>query len=76
MVLALLDPKRLVAQRGQWFTGTLFRRALWLVSVLPGVVWLWAGQLPAFVIWLGAASLVGWLAAWLVNARGAARAKS
>ena len=69
--LALGDPKRLrVAQRA----GARHRPALprWqrqvlaLVGLLPGLLLMLRGQWPAFLIWMGAVTAIGWaLALWL-----------
>lgn len=64
--LALRDPKRLRAAarigaaspRPPLLDGQ--RRTLGWVSAIPGVILALCGLWPAFLIWLGAASALGW----------------
>lgn len=63
--LALRDPKRLRAARrlGSATHAALpdtSRRVLRWAALLPGLVLGLAGQWPAFLIWLGGATAVGW----------------
>lgn len=60
--LAATDPKRRRAFKLPIRHRRFARSALTLVFV-PGVVLLLAGQGAAFVIWLGAATVAGWLVA-------------
>lgn len=63
--MALRDPKRL---RTAFKTGTKRalpmstqqRRMLGAASLLPGLVLVACGQWSAFLIWMGAATAIGW----------------
>lgn len=69
--LARRDPKRLrAATRARSPVCTplplLLRRALGWACVLPGLLLILAGQWPAFLIWVGAATASGWALAQLL----------
>ncbi|WP_374679644.1 hypothetical protein [Hydrocarboniphaga effusa] len=60
--LALHDPKRLRSLRAtrRVAMASAMRTALGCGSLLPGLVTIAAEQWPAFLIWLGAVSAIGW----------------
>lgn len=60
--LALRDPKRLRSLRTtrRVAMGSTMRTALGYGSLLPGIATIAAGQWPAFLIWLGAVTAIGW----------------
>jgi hypothetical protein len=69
--LARRDPKRLRAAmrsgtRGSTPLSPRHRRALAWSSAAPGLLLILAGQWPAFLIWLGAATASGWALAQLL----------
>jgi hypothetical protein len=60
--LAAFDPKRrrvfrLPPRARRWAVPA------WLLVLAPGAALLWAGDGAAFVVWLGAATVLGWLMA-------------
>lgn len=60
--LALRDPKRLRSLRStqRIAMGSTLRTVLGYGSLLPGIATIVAGQWPAFLIWLGAITAIGW----------------
>lgn len=70
ILIALRDPKRLRSlrdKRAPNSSGT--RRALTAVVLLPGLALCVIGQWPAFLIWLGGVTALGWIfALWLARA--------
>lgn len=59
--LGLIDPKRrrvFDTSVSKWLPHS--RIAGWILVLLPGVVLIIAGQLSAFLIWFGAATVVSW----------------
>lgn len=60
--LALRDPKRLRSLRAtpRVAMASTMRTVLGYGSLLPGIATIAAGQWPAFLIWLGAVTAVGW----------------
>jgi len=68
VALALFDPKRNRVLRGRQSVQWL-RRVLVVVLFAPGVLLMLPGRPATVLIWIGVASVVGWVAAWLVNLR-------
>lgn len=66
-VLAATDPKRM---RGASHAARSPARApLWLAAFAPGVALGVAGRWSDFLIWIGAAAILGWAVAAVANAR-------
>lgn len=77
--LALRDPKRLRTARRLGATPRSalrdsWRRVFGWAGLLPGLILAMAGQWPAFLIWLGAASATGWALAQGLSPRPRSRA--
>ncbi|MDM4771034.1 hypothetical protein [Solimonas sp. SE-A11] len=62
--IALRDPKRLRSLRRAAPKPGVERKLLGWGTLLPGVALVVMGQWPAFLVWLGVVTTVGWL---LVN---------
>ncbi len=59
--LGLIDPKRgrvFATSTSKWLPHSRF--AGWALVLLPGVALILAGQLSAFLIWFGAATVASW----------------
>jgi thiosulfate reductase cytochrome b subunit len=67
VILAALDPKRRRYSRRA--TPSAMRRLLVLAVFIPGVALGLAGRWSDFLIWVGAAALLGWGIAALFNVR-------
>jgi hypothetical protein len=65
-VLAATDPKRSRNTNRTARSGT--RPLLWLAALAPGVALGVAGRWSDFLIWVGAAAVLGWAIAALSNA--------
>ncbi|MEM7097696.1 MAG: hypothetical protein AAF541_05500 [Pseudomonadota bacterium] len=66
VMLALFDPKRNRSLRGK--PHVVWVRRLVLVGLFtPGLVLAFQGRMATLIIWVGVASIAGWIAAWLVN---------
>ena len=68
-LLAAADPKR----RGAALARPVFRRLLIAAAFMPGIALGIAGRWSDFLIWIGAAAILGWAIAALVNRRPKAR---
>lgn len=70
ILIALRDPKRLRSLRDKRApSSSSTRRALTAVVVLPGLALCVIGQWPAFLIWLGSVTALGWIfVLWLARA--------
>ncbi|MEM9878114.1 MAG: hypothetical protein AAF862_02430 [Pseudomonadota bacterium] len=64
LALRFIDPKRrrLVKQKPPELPGFV-RPGLWSMFFLPAIALLFASQYVAFLAWLGAISVLGWLIA-------------
>ena len=60
--LALRDPKRLrsLGATKRVAMASTMRTVLGYASLLPGIATIVAGQWPAFLIWLGTVTAIGW----------------
>jgi MFS family permease len=65
-VLAATDPKRRRGVSRAARTGG--RALLWLMVLAPGLALGFAGRWSDFLIWVGAAAILGWAIAALTNA--------
>ncbi|AXQ29358.1 hypothetical protein D0B54_11930 [Solimonas sp. K1W22B-7] len=70
--IALRDPKRLRSLRRPVPRAGAERRVLGWGTLLPGLGLALAGQWPAFLIWLGAVTTLGWLLVQLLARVGGA----
>jgi hypothetical protein len=66
-ILAAIDPKRRSDRRRA--ARSAIRRLLVLAIFIPGVALGFAGQWSDFLIWVGAAAMLGWGIAALFNVR-------
>jgi hypothetical protein len=66
-ILAAIDPKRRRDTRRA--ARTAMRRLLWLAIFIPGIALGLAGQWSDFLIWIGAAAVLGWGIAALFSLR-------
>jgi MFS family permease len=57
-ILAAIDPKRRRDTRRAARSG--LRRLLWIAIFIPGVALGVAGRWSEFLIWIGAAAVLGW----------------
>lgn len=64
-VLAFADPKRLRLARMPQRLSQGQRRWLSVFTLVPGAALVFAGLWPAFLLWLGAVLVGGWLLALL-----------
>jgi hypothetical protein len=62
VTLARRDPKRLRADAGGRIAplSPMQRRALGVAVLVPAVILMVMGQWPAFLIWLGGTTMLGW----------------
>ncbi len=69
ILLALRDPKRLRSLRDRRApSSSNARRAMTAVVLLPGLALCVIGEWPAFLIWLGGVTALGWLVVmWLAR---------
>jgi MFS family permease len=70
-ILAAIDPKR--RRDARRAAGSAMRRLLVLAIFIPGVALGLAGRWSDFLIWIGAAAVLGWGIAALFNVRGRQR---
>ena len=68
-LLAAADPKR----RGVGLARPGLRRLLIAAAFMPGLALAIAGRWSDFLIWIGAAAILGWAVAALANRRPKAR---
>jgi hypothetical protein len=66
-ILAAIDPKRSRDTRRAARSG--LRRLLWLAVFIPGIALGIAGRWSEFLIWIGAAAVLGWGIAALFSVR-------
>lgn len=60
--LTLMDPKRIRVFKLKAVDAYPYKpRLAWVITFLPGIVLLFLGQASAFLAWLGAVPVVGWL---------------
>lgn len=65
--LAHINPKRRrIAKLSPLKAQSARAKFVWLIVALPGALLLWLGETSAFVSWLGAITLAGWLAVTLI----------
>lgn len=66
VMLWRMDPKRLrIAGHARGSGGTAMRRLLATAALVPGLIFMFAGDSAAFLVWFGTCALAGWLTAQL-----------
>lgn len=53
--------KRRHGMRQAAYEGNAYTALAWIVVIVPGLILLVIGQSAAFVMWLGALPIIGWL---------------
>lgn len=69
ILIALRDPKRLRSLRDRRTpSSSNARRAMTAVVLLPGLALCVIGEWPAFLLWLGGVTAIGWIfVMWLAR---------
>ncbi len=63
LLLGVIDPKRWAKYRRHSVDLAKLRVALWLLALAPGIYYLIVQNGADFLIWFGAATIIGWLVA-------------